>query len=154
SLKRFLTPLLVLSLGIFVSLLPAQISMDATLSNCHGSPNWPGRSFFQQSGKRRAYKGSGSRWQGGASLMDDLILQEPTSGLTPHLAIGAGHAAEAIDFYKKAFGAQEVMRHAADDGRLMHAHLKINGHSLMMHDHFAEHHGGQELPDPAGVMLH
>ncbi len=46
------------------------------------------------------------------------------------------------------------MRHAADDGRLMHAHLKVNGASLMLHDHFAEHHGGQELPDPAGVMLH
>ena len=46
------------------------------------------------------------------------------------------------------------MRHAADDGRLMHAHLKVNGASLMMHDHFAEHHGGADLPEPAGVMLH
>jgi PhnB protein len=71
-------------------------------------------------------------------------LQEPTSGLTPHLAIGAGHAVEAIDFYRRAFGAEE----------LMHAHLKVNGHSLMLHDHFPEHHGGEELPDPAGVMLH
>lgn len=84
----------------------------------------------------------------------DLELQEPECGLTPHLAIGGGKAAEAILFYKQAFGAEEVMRHAADDGRLMHAHLKVNGHSLMMHDHFAEHHGGKELPDPAGVMLH
>src|SRR5215212_5291748 len=50
SLKRFLTPLLVLSLGIFVSLLPTQVALGATLSNCHGSPDWPGRSFFQQAG--------------------------------------------------------------------------------------------------------
>ena len=46
------------------------------------------------------------------------------------------------------------MRHAADDGRLMHGHLKINGASLMLHDHFAEHHGGADLPEPVGVMLH
>ncbi len=86
--------------------------------------------------------------------MGDLDLQEPVGGLTPHLSIGGGKAAEAIEFYKKAFGAEELMRHAADDGRLMHAHLKVNGHSLMMHDHFAEHHGGQDLPEPAGVILH
>ncbi len=84
----------------------------------------------------------------------DMDLQEPGNGLTPHLAIGGGRAAEAIEFYKKAFGATELMRHAADDGRLMHAHLKVNGSSLMLHDHFAEHHGGDPLPDPAGVMLH
>src|SRR5215212_361216 len=39
SLKRFLTPLLVFSLGIFVSL---KRLWDATLSNRHGSPDWPG----------------------------------------------------------------------------------------------------------------
>src|SRR3982750_2588778 len=44
SLKRFLTPLLVLSLGIFVSLCSA--SNDATLSNRHGSPNRPGHWVF------------------------------------------------------------------------------------------------------------
>ena len=86
--------------------------------------------------------------------MESHDLQEPAGGLPAHLAIGGGKAAEAIDFYKKAFGAQELMRHAADDGRLMHSHLKVNGQSLMLHDHFAEHHGGRELPEPSGVMLH
>jgi PhnB protein len=86
--------------------------------------------------------------------MTELELQEPDAGLTPHLAIGDGKAVEAIDFYRQAFGAKELMRHTADDGRLMHAHLKVNGHSLMMHDHFAEHHGGAELPKPSGVTLH
>jgi PhnB protein len=84
----------------------------------------------------------------------DLELQEPDVGLTPHLAIGGGRAAQAIEFYKQALGAEELMRHAADDGRLMHAHLKVNGQSLMLHDHFAEHHGGADLAEPSGVMLH
>src|SRR4029450_2627114 len=86
--------------------------------------------------------------------MNDLELQEPDVALTPHLAIGGGKAAEAIEFYKAAFGAEEVMRHAADDGRLMHAHLKVNGASLMLHDHFAEHHGGPDLPDPVRVLFY
>jgi PhnB protein len=86
--------------------------------------------------------------------MPDLELQDPLVGLTPHLAIGGGRASQAIDFYVKAFGAVELMRHPAEDGRLMHAHLEINGASLMLHDHFAEHHGGEPLPEPSGVMLH
>jgi PhnB protein len=86
--------------------------------------------------------------------MSNLEDQEPDGGLTPHLAIGGGRAMDAIEFYKAAFGAEELMRHAADDGRLMHGHLKVNGASLMLHDHFAEHHGGSDLGEPNGVMLH
>jgi PhnB protein len=86
--------------------------------------------------------------------MSNLEDQEPEGGLTPHLAIGGGRAKDAILFYQAAFGAEELMRHAADDGRLMHAHLKLNGASLMLHDHFAEHHGGADLAEPNGVVLH
>jgi PhnB protein len=83
--------------------------------------------------------------------------QGPTGGLTPHIQIGDKRAAEAIDFYKKAFGATEIRRMPAEDGiRLMHAHLHINGASLMLHDEFPE------LVDPAeadvaggsGLTLH
>ena len=80
--------------------------------------------------------------------------QEPDGGLTPHLAIGGGKAAEAIEFYKRAFDAKELMRHPSDDGRLMHAHLKVNGASLMLHDDFPEHHGGAAMREPAGVIMH
>jgi PhnB protein len=80
--------------------------------------------------------------------------QEPDTGLTPHLTIRDRRAAEAIDFYKGAFGADELMRHASEDGRLMHAHLKVNGASLMMHDDFPEHGGAGPASEPAGVMLH
>jgi PhnB protein len=49
--------------------------------------------------------------------------------LTPTLTVRDG--AKAIEFYKKAFGAQERMRLAGPDGRLMHAELKI-GDSIVM----------------------
>jgi PhnB protein len=45
------------------------------------------------------------------------------------------------------------MRHPTDDGRLMHAHLKINGGSLMLHGDFPEHMGGPSQP-PASLVLH
>ena len=80
--------------------------------------------------------------------------QGPATGLTPHLSIRDGRAAEAIDFYKAAFGAEEQMRMPADDGkRLMHAHLKINGASLMLADDFPEYSGKAAGP-PEGVTLH
>lgn len=80
--------------------------------------------------------------------------QGPTSGLTPHIAIADKRASEAIDFYVRAFGAVEQMRMPADDGvRLMHAHLHVNGASLMMHDDFPEYTGGA-MPAPSGVTLH
>ena len=78
----------------------------------------------------------------------------PTGGLTPHIAIRDKRAAEAIDFYAKAFGAAEVTRVPADDGvRLMHAHLHINGASLMMHDEFPEY-VSEPSGKPEGVTLH
>ena len=41
--------------------------------------------------------------------------------LIPHMTIN-DNAKAAIDFYKKAFGAEEIARHDAEDGkRLMHA---------------------------------
>jgi PhnB protein len=79
--------------------------------------------------------------------------QGPSGGITPHITIRDRKAAEAIDFYRKAFGAQELMRHPTDDGRLMHAHLKINGGSLMLHDDFPEHMGGPSEP-AASFVLH
>ena len=43
--------------------------------------------------------------------------------VTPHL-ICAG-AADAIEFYKLAFGATEISRLPGPDGRLMHASIRI-----------------------------
>ncbi|GGG39187.1 VOC family protein [Chelatococcus composti] len=57
--------------------------------------------------------------------------------LVPHLVVDG--AAAAIDFYRRAFGAEEVMRVPAHDGRrLMHAELRVNGASVYLCDHFPE----------------
>ncbi len=83
--------------------------------------------------------------------------QGPATGLTPHLQIGDSRAAEAIDFYVAAFGATEMVRQVAEDGvRLMHAHLHVNGASLMLHDEFPEYVSEAEADggSPRGVTLH
>ena len=82
--------------------------------------------------------------------------QGPANGVAAHLTIGGGRGSEAVEFYRQAFGAKEEMRHLADDGkRLMHAHLTINGGSLMLNDDFPEYRdGGNALPAPAGTTLH
>jgi PhnB protein len=54
--------------------------------------------------------------------------------LAPHL-VCAG-ADKAIDFYKKAFGAIEMMRLAGRDGKLIHAALQVNGAPVMLVDEF------------------
>ncbi len=56
--------------------------------------------------------------------------------ITPHL-ICAG-ASDAIDFYKKAFDAEEMMRMPGPDGRLMHAAVKIGDSMVMLVDEMPE----------------
>lgn len=58
------------------------------------------------------------------------------SPLSPHLVVD--DAAAAIDFYKAAFGAEEMVRLPTPDGRLMHACIAINGATVMLVDHFPE----------------
>ncbi|HEY2251523.1 MAG TPA: VOC family protein [Planctomycetaceae bacterium] len=63
--------------------------------------------------------------------------------LIPHLCCVP--AAEAIDFYKKAFGAEEVHRMPAPDGkRIMHASLRIGSSTIFVNDDFPEYCGGQK----------
>jgi len=84
----------------------------------------------------------------------DRDEQGPTGGVTAHLTISDGKAAEAIDFYSRAFGAEEAGRHMADDGkRIMHAHLKVNGGSLMLNDEFPEFMSAPAT-SPGSLVLH
>ena len=56
--------------------------------------------------------------------------------ITAHLSVnGAG---KAIDFYKKAFGAEELMRVPGPGGKLMHAEVKIGDSILYLADEFPE----------------
>jgi uncharacterized glyoxalase superfamily protein PhnB len=52
--------------------------------------------------------------------------------LAPHIVCDG--AADAIEFYKAAFGAEEMMRLPGQDSRLMHAAIAINGAMIMMVD--------------------
>jgi PhnB protein len=52
--------------------------------------------------------------------------------ITPYLVIKG--AAQAIDYYKKVFGATEVFRMDTPDGRVSHAELKIGDSLIMLGD--------------------
>jgi PhnB protein len=63
-------------------------------------------------------------------------IPDGMTAITPHL-VCAG-AADAIEFYKKAFGAVEETRLPGPGGRLMHAMIRINGAALMLVDEMPE----------------
>ena len=53
--------------------------------------------------------------------------------VTPYIVVR--NCAEAIEFYKKAFGAEEVMRMPAPGGeRVMHAEIRVGGSAIMLAD--------------------
>ena len=47
-------------------------------------------------------------------------------------------AGRALDFYKQAFGAEELFRLTEPSGRIGHAEIKIGGTTLMLADEFPE----------------
>lgn len=56
--------------------------------------------------------------------------------ITPYLIIKG--AAEALEFYKKAFGATELFRMAQPDGKIGHAEIQIGDSRIMLADEFPE----------------
>jgi len=69
--------------------------------------------------------------------------------LTPYLTVR--DATVAIEFYRRAFGAVELMRMPSLDGqKVMHAHLKIGDSDLMLADEFPEM-GGTRAPTTLGA---
>jgi len=66
--------------------------------------------------------------------------------LTPHLTVS--NAAQAIEFYKQAFGATVLHMAPAPGGKkIMHAALKVGDSMLMLNDEFPEW-GGSVGPQP------
>ena len=59
-------------------------------------------------------------------------IPEGFHSVTP--AIVVKDAAKAIEFYKKALGAQELMRMPGPDGKIMHAELKIGNSIIFLSD--------------------
>jgi PhnB protein len=73
--------------------------------------------------------------------------------LTPHIVVTDG--AQAIEFYKKAFGAQELGRHLTPDGKtVMHAQLKIGDSILMLASEFPPHNLSPKNRGGTSVFLH
>ena len=63
-------------------------------------------------------------------------IPEGYRSVTPHLYVNGG--AQALDFYQKAFGAEEIMRVPMPDGRLGHAEFRIGDSVIMLADEFPE----------------
>jgi PhnB protein len=76
------------------------------------------------------------------------------TGVIAYLTIPSRGGQAAVEFYQRAFGAEELFRNLAEDGeRLMHSRLLINGGLIMLSDEFPEY--GQETDiTPKGVALH
>ncbi len=65
--------------------------------------------------------------------------------VTPYLTIAGG--AQAIDFYKKAFGAKELSRSSTPDGKILNANIKIGDSIVMLSDEFP----GSDAKSPASL---
>jgi PhnB protein len=64
-------------------------------------------------------------------------IPEGMHTVTPHLVCaGAG---DAIEFYKKAFNAEELSRLPGPDGKLMHGSIKIGDSVIMLADEFPDY---------------
>src|SRR2546430_5702950 len=74
------------------------------------------------------------------------------AGVTPYLIIRG--AARALEFYKKAFGATELMRFPGPGGKIGHAEIRIGDSPVMLADEFPEMGArGPESLGGAGISL-
>src|SRR3546814_14204965 len=65
-------------------------------------------------------------------------MAKQVTAVIPHIVVD--DAAAALEFYKKALGAEEVMRLPAEDGtRLMHSAMNIGAARVFVRDAFPEH---------------
>ncbi len=73
-------------------------------------------------------------------------------GLVAYLQVDG--AARAAEFYQRAFGAEIAALHPPDaQGRTMHAHLYVNGSSLMLGDACPEHGFPLQKPQAFNLVL-
>src|SRR5690349_12648184 len=80
---------------------------------------------------------------------------------TPYLIVkGAGRA---IEFYKRAFGASEVMRMDGPNGRIGHAEIRIGNSPIMLADEYPEmgfrspqslSEAGANMKPPVSILLY
>jgi len=87
-----------------------------------------------------------------AALNERIETAPPLKGgVVPYLMLDG--AAEAIDFYKRALGAEEVGERAKiEDGRILNARIDVNGGSVMLMDPMPEQ--GYPATTHNGFNLH
>jgi PhnB protein len=73
-----------------------------------------------------------------SAIMDTNVKPIPDGyeAATPYLIIK--NAAQAIEFYKKAFGAEELMRIPAPENKIGHAEIRIGRAPIMLADEFSD----------------
>jgi PhnB protein len=74
----------------------------------------------------------------------------PPGFRTVTVSLTVSNAAEAIEFYKKALGAEEIMRMAGPDGRIGHAELKIGDSIVFLNDEMPGGVGCPKSPQALG----
>ena len=82
-------------------------------------------------------------------------IPEGYSSVTPYLIIRG--AAAAIEFYTKAFGATELFRFPAPDGKIGHAEIQIGNSRIMLADEYPDmgYHGPKTLGgSPVSLMIY
>src|SRR5262245_52089039 len=73
--------------------------------------------------------------------------------VTPQLTLD--NAAQAIDWYKKALGAEEVTRAVGPDGKIMHAEIRIGDSLIMVNDAMGGGKGPKAIGgSPASLWLY
>jgi uncharacterized glyoxalase superfamily protein PhnB len=73
--------------------------------------------------------------------------------VTPQLTLD--NAAQAIDWYKKALGAQEVSRAIGPDGKVLHAEIRVGDSPIMLHDGMMGEKGAKSLGgSPASLWVY
>jgi uncharacterized glyoxalase superfamily protein PhnB len=73
--------------------------------------------------------------------------------ITPQLTLD--NAAQAIDWYKKALGAEEKMRAPGPDGKIMHAEMSIGNSVIMLNDVMMDAKGPKALGgSPASFWIY
>lgn len=79
-------------------------------------------------------------------------IPEGYHAATPMLAIR--EAASAIEFYKQAFGATELMRFAEPDGKIAHAEIMIGDARIMIADEYPEYNTSPQALGGSTVTIH
>ena len=82
-------------------------------------------------------------------------IPEGYHSVTPYLIVNGG--AEAIEFYKKAFGAVELFRMPSPDGKIGHAEIKVGDSPIMLADEYPDmgYKGPQSIGgSPVSLMIY